>query len=343
MPEDLQLAVIAITPEGRIRAVAGNRSLLGPVRLGVLASDALPALYPGLDMAALSRGEPVEAKTGQGLAVRLVGRNTEDGRILLATVPDTASEAAIQNLREEGEAALRERTTFFASLGHDLKTPLNAIIGFADMMRSGVRGKLPEAYQDYTQIIHESGQDLLLLVEDLLDLAKADARALRLDFEPVDLIASGASVMRQFSAQAERTGVTLVLDSAGEAWAHADARAVRQIWQNLISNAIKYSEQGGTVTLQAGASGDSASLSVKDEGAGMDAADLERVATPFAQGKNSSGRIGTGLGLAMVKQFVDLHDGQVRIDTEKGQGTCVTVTFKAADPADLAEFDHAAQ
>lgn len=343
VPRDLPLALLSVTPQGRIRAVEGAVGLLGHLRVGALLHDSLHHHFPDLDLVALNRGAPQTVETREGQPVILLSRKTENGRLIAAWPSDLGDITSLDKVRAEGDAAVRERTAFFASLSHDLKTPLNAIIGFADMMRSGIRGELPEAYQDYTQIIHESGQDLLLLVEDLLDLAKADAKALRFDFEPVDLAASGASVLRQFAAHAERTGVKVELVEEGEAWAHADARAVRQIWQNLISNAIKYSQRGDKVTLTASRNGDGVYLCVADEGAGMDAADLDRIAKPFAQGRNSSGRVGTGLGLAVVKQFADMHGGQVRIDTEKDLGTSVTVSFRPADPADLSEFDRAAQ
>lgn len=343
VPRDMPLTLLSITPQGRLRAVEGAGELLGHLRVGGLLHDALHALIPDLDQVALNRGGPQVVETRKGQPVILLSRKTDNGRLIAAWPRDLGDVTSLDKVRAEGEAAVRERTAFFASLSHDLKTPLNAIIGFADMMRSGIRGELPEAYQDYTQIIHESGQDLLLLVEDLLDLAKADAKALRLEFEPVDLATSGASVLRQFTAHAERTGVKLELLEEGEAWAQADARAVRQIWQNLISNAIKYSQRGDKVTLTAASDEDGVYLCVADEGAGMDAADLDRIAKPFAQGRNSSGRVGTGLGLAVVKQFADMHGGQVRIETEKDLGTSVTVSFRAADPADLSDFDRAAQ
>jgi len=236
----------------------------------------------------------------------------------------------------EAEEALSERTAFFAGLGHDLKTPLNAILGFADLMKAEVRGPMPDGYKDYPAIIHESGQDLMLLVDDILDLAKAEASGHRLDLEPVDLVASAASVMRQLEDQAERNEVKLALKAEDEVWAEADARAVRQIWQNLISNAIKYSDSGGMVTLWAGKSAGSVALSVKDRGAGMSQSDLERVSKPFMQGDNAKGRAGTGLGLAVVQRFAELHGGKVVIETEKGKGTLVRVTLPALD-TDLLE------
>ena len=244
---------------------------------------------------------------------------------------------------EAARDEMKGQTAFFAGLGHDLKTPLNAILGYADMMRSGIRGPLPEAYQDYAEIIHESGQDLLLLVDDILDLSKAEVGKHRLELEPIDLAASGQSVLRQLENQAERRGIRLKMKSSAEVWAQADARAVRQIWQNLLSNAIKYSDKDQTVTLDAYEEKGVAVFSVTDKGAGMDEADLARIAEPFAQGTNARGRAGTGLGLAVVQRFAQLHGGQVRIDTAPGKGTRVEVTLPLADAEDVAPFEDAAE
>ncbi len=251
---------------------------------------------------------------------------------------------ALESKAAAAEAALTERTSFFAGLGHDLKTPLNAILGFADLMKAEVRGPLPDVYKDYPAIIHESGQDLMLLVEDILDLAKSEAHAHQLDMEPIDLIASAASIVRQLEDQATRAGVTLQLDQGSEVWAEADARAVRQIWQNLVSNAIKYSKTGGSVILSASrATSGTVSISVKDAGQGMDKADLDRIAKPFAQGKNAKGRAGTGLGLAVVQRFAELHGGKVIIDTAPDKGTRVRVTLPEAEIDDFHPIEDAAQ
>jgi cell cycle sensor histidine kinase DivJ len=230
---------------------------------------------------------------------------------------------------------LEERSGFFSGYGHDLKTPLNAILGFSEMMSSEIRGPLSDDYKDYAGLINESGQDLMLLVEDILDLAKAEANAHRLDFEPVDLGASGKSVLAQMRAQADRASVKLKIRTYGEPWAHADARAVRQIWQNLVSNAIKYSDADGTVSLIASVRQGKAVLGVKDTGAGMDEADLARISEPFAQGANAKGRAGTGPGLAVVKRFTDLQNGKVVINTALGKGTQVEVILPLANPDDL--------
>lgn len=340
LPERAGIAVIAISPLGRIRAVQGDKRLLGSVGPGQEAAIALAAIDPGLAGGFHEKTQARRLERSSG-ALLATSHRLETGYCVI--LRPEASSRETDALESAFADKLAERTIFFASLGHDLKTPLNAIIGFADLMRNELRGPLPDAYRDYSDIIHESGLDLLLLIDDMLDLAKADANKLVLDFEPVDLAASGASVLRQLSVQAERSGVTLELAGESEAWARADARAVRQIWQNLVSNAIKYSERGGRVTLSVAEQGDRVILSVEDQGAGMDADDLRRLAEPFAQGRNSSGRPGTGLGLAVVKSFADLHDGQVRIETAPSAGTRVEVSFPPADPALLEGFEKAAQ
>ncbi|MEL7481713.1 MAG: HAMP domain-containing sensor histidine kinase [Pseudomonadota bacterium] len=334
-PAELPALIIDVSTDGRVRRLLGDQSL-APTAL-VPGADIEEALEPDLS------GGVTLSSGLRGLAIE---RDGADGRrwITVVPVPDGMVDEARRLELEAAKTALMERTAFFAGLGHDLKTPLNAILGFADLMKAELRGPLPEAYKDYPAIIHESGQDLMLLVEDILDLAKAEADGHSLEVEPLDLVASGTSVLRQLEDQARRSGVTLVFGSSlAEVWSQADPRAVRQIWQNLVSNAIKYSHDGGRVTLSAGPSKQDVFLSVRDEGAGMDQADLDRIAAPFAQGRNAHGRAGTGLGLAVVHKFVELHGGKVTIDTAPGAGTTVTVILPAADLADITPLKDAAQ
>ena len=339
---NLPMLLVDVAPEGRIRRIEGDEALLWEgLEAGRIADAALVK----------ERGDRLVAPDGGAFKV-IEAAHTDGGRWIGLVPDDVLQSEDSENLAkletamakvEEAELALSERTAFFAGLGHDLKTPLNAILGFADLMKAEVRGPLPEAYKDYPAIIHESGQDLMLLVDDILDLAKAEASSHRLDMEPVDLVASAASVVRQLQDQADRADVRLSLNEDEEVWAEADARAVRQIWQNLISNAIKYSDKDGVVTLSAGKAAGAVAISVKDRGAGMDEADLERIAKPFAQGDNAKGRAGTGLGLAVVKRFAELHGGKVLIDTAPGKGTQVRVTLPAAEISSIPQIDDAAQ
>lgn len=339
---NLPFVLLQIAPEGRILSVEGASHLQW--------SDLLPGKTADSVRDNIHNGQLVSP---DGTPFQVYRDKTNQGGEWIGLIPVEVDTSKIDELTKaleetrfslgETETALSDRTAFFAGLGHDLKTPLNAILGFADLMKAEVRGPLPEAYKDYPGIIHESGQDLMLLVDDILDLAKAEASGHRLDLEPIDLVASAASVKRQLTDQADRAGVKLSLKETDEVWAEADARAVRQIWQNLISNAIKYSDEGSTVTLSAGKSAGAVAISVRDKGAGMSKDDLDRIAKPFAQGANAKGRAGTGLGLAVVHRFAELHGGKVVIDTEKGKGTRVRVTLPALDMNRLESLEDAAQ
>jgi len=332
---------VDVTPEGRLRAVQGDTFGLLTLRAG----SALASLFadPDLDPAALARPgrRLVSAELVSGQRVRLLAqRHARGWYILMIDAAEDGTDVPARAVAEL-EARLQSRTAFFASLGHELKTPLNAILGYAEVMQAELMGPMPRPYADYPAIIHESGTDLLLLVDDILDLARAEAGKPRLEPEPVDLTASAESVIRQLSAQASRAGVTLKLKAAGEVWAEADARAVRQIWQNLISNAIKYSPRGKAVTLETRIDAGAAVLSVTDRGAGIAPADLDRLTEPFAQGAGA--KPGTGLGLSVVRSFAELHGGALHIASRPGKGTRVQVTLPRASQADIAPMQAAGQ
>lgn len=305
------ILILSVSSHGRIRGHSGRSDYVSGLKTGRILEDVLPELRPEVTSS-------LSLKTGDFSVLRLPNSTGE----LVLLLP----EAEAQN---ETPDEVLERTQFFASLGHDLKSPLNGIIGFADIMDAEIRGPLPEAYKDYPSLIRESGDTLMRLVEDILGYAKAEAGTYELDIAPLDIAASAESVFRQSKGIAELSGVNLKLKSDGEVMAIADAGAVRRIWDNLVSNAIKYSSRDDTVTLHAFEKNGLCVLSVRDTGAGMDADDLARIAKPFAQGRNSKGRAGTGLGLAMVERLADLQGGQVRIETMPGEGTHVIVTLPA--------------
>lgn len=332
---------IDVTPEGRLRRVQGDTFGLVTLRPG----SALASLFTDHDFPLPPPGRAgrklVTAELVSGQRVRILAeRHSKGCHLLMVDALDESPPTSV-NAVLELEAKLKSRTAFFASLGHDLKTPLNAILGYAEVMQAELMGPMPKPYADYPSIIHESGTDLLLLVDDILDLARSEAGQPRLEPEPVDLTASAESVIRQLSGQAQRLGVTLKLKSSEEVWAEADARAVRQIWQNLVSNAIKYSASGKTVTLETRAEGGATLLSVTDRGAGIAAADLSKLTEPFAQGTGA--RPGTGLGLSVVRRFAELHGGSLKIESKLGKGTRVEVTLPQASDADIAPLEEAAE
>lgn len=302
---------LSVSKLGRVRAILGRRDLLPGIREGSEIDR-----WVGPDDASVSaRGGEV---ANQLTVTRIP---SADGEWVLL-LPGVDNSPADQN-------ALMERTSFFAGLGHDLKSPLNAVIGFAEIMDGEIRGPMPDAYRDYPALIRESGETLLRLVEDMLAFAKSEAGTYELDVAPIDIAAVGESVLRQSQSVADKAGVRLRFSANGEVIALADAQAVRRIWDNLVSNAIKYSARGDTVTLAAELRGASCVLRVSDTGEGMDADDLAKIAQPFSQGRNSKGRAGTGLGLATVKRLAEMQDGDVEIRTAPGAGTTVSVSFPA--------------
>ncbi|MEM8615991.1 MAG: HAMP domain-containing sensor histidine kinase [Pseudomonadota bacterium] len=318
------LTQLDVTPDGRVRARSGDLSLCPSVKIGSDVVLGLPALFPSLDSV-----PPQWSRVPGGYGFV---QKTPVGGWSVIMVGETLLGPLIQEAEQDAAmAAGRARTAFFASLGHDLKNPLNGVIGFADLMDSEVKGPMPEAYKDYPGLIRESGTALLNLVEDILDYAKADAGAFELDPCPVDLSASAQSVVRLNQGSAERAGVRLEFDAPYDLFAMADARAISRILDNLISNAIKYSPPGAAVTVSLRRIGSDVSLSVADEGLGMDEQDLARIAEPFAQGTNSGERVGTGLGLALVRRLSELHGGRTVIRTAPGRGTRVTVSFPVGD------------
>lgn len=334
-------ALLEVTPEGRLRAVSGDTFSIPVLKPGA----ALSALFAPGDMPEVLRqgaGHGTgEATLVTGQRILFTAETGPSGALIILFAPPADTGDTAEEAKAAYEEELKKRTAFFASLGHDLRTPLHAILGYAEIMQAELMGPMPEAYADYPAIIHESGTDLLLLVDDILDLARAEAGQPRLDPEPVDLSASAESVMRQLKGHADRAGVTLRLKSQGEAWAEADARAVRQIWQNLVSNAIKYSGSGKTVTLETRIEAGAAILSVQDRGAGIPAADLARLTQPFAQATGA--KPGTGLGLSVVRRFAELHGGELRLSSKPGRGTKAEVILPRASEADLMPLDEAAE
>lgn len=332
---------IDVTPEGRLRRVQGDTFGLVTMRPGSALSSLVTDHNFPLPAAGRAGRKLVTIELVSGQRVRVLAeRHAKGCHVLMVDAADEAPPTSV-NAVLELEEKLKSRTAFFASLGHDLKTPLNAILGYAEVMQAELMGPMPKPYADYPSIIHESGTDLLLLVDDILDLARSEAGQPRLEPEPVDLTASGESVIRQLAGHAARAGVTLKLKSADEVWAEADARAVRQIWQNLVSNAIKYSANGKSVTLETRIDGGAAQLSVTDRGAGIAAADLARLTEPFAQGTGA--KPGTGLGLSVVRRFAELHGGTLKIDSRPGKGTRVEVTLPRASEADIVPLEDAAE
>lgn len=230
------------------------------------------------------------------------------------------------------ERANQIKSLFLATMSHELRTPLNAIIGFSDIIAKKSMGEdqmALESYAGFAEDIFSSGRHLLDLLNNILDVSKIEAGRMTVMIERVDLLSVVASALNLTREQARSADVTVLRDLPKTIPEfYADERAVRQILSNLLSNAIKFTPAGGqiTVTVRLAAAG-GVDIIVADTGLGIPKDRIERVTQPFEQGDNSYNRAagGTGLGLSLVKGLAELHGGSIRIASEVGVGTSVTV------------------
>lgn len=239
--------------------------------------------------------------------------------------------------------ASSDKTLFFAGVSHELRTPLNAIIGFSDMMRTRLFGPLPGKYAEYADLIHDSGQHMLDLIGDVLDLSKVEAGKYELQysqFDMADVIRSSLKMTRPI-ADAGDVQLDTDIDENEDYILTADRRAVRQILLNLLSNAIKFSPKGSEVNISTQRVGETINVTVRDQGTGMSADELETLGTPFTQTASAhmTDQRGTGLGLSLVRSLVDLHKGRVSFASQPGEGTVVDIYLPmapvAAPPSDI--------
>ena len=269
--------------------------------------------------------------TGEAGGWMEITLRTTDGDQLIAAVRD----ARDQYLRERGLEAARlsaeqqsaGKTRFLANMSHELRTPLNAIMGFSDIMRQRLFGPMADRYAEYAQLIHESGSHLLELINDVLDMSKIEAERFELSREIFDAGEAVEAVLRLIRGQAERVGVNLrgVLPPE-PLQADADRRALKQIALNLISNALKFTPRGGSVTVTLQGQGEILELVVADTGVGIAQNDLERLGQPYEQAGDAEQRAaGSGLGLSLVRALARLHGGEMLVESVMGEGTAVTV------------------
>jgi two-component system, cell cycle sensor histidine kinase DivJ len=240
-----------------------------------------------------------------------------------------AQEEELLRIRDEAESANHAKTQFLATMSHELRTPLNAVIGFSEILNRELFGALGEArYRDYAGLIHESGQHLLHVVNDILDMSKIEAGKFDIVKEPFDpgvLVKSCCDVMRH---AAEQKSIELRMDIAPNLpELAADKRACKQILLNVISNAIKFTAEGGFVLVSACVKNANIAFVVADNGIGIAEEDLPRLGNPFVQAHVSYDRSydGAGLGLSVVKGLVRLHGGSLKLASALGEGTTATI------------------
>jgi two-component system cell cycle sensor histidine kinase PleC len=340
-----------------IEAGASYESVIAAGRMAVVRSRVTSDAH-------IPRARTFEAELEDGRWLHISERRTKDGgyvsigtdittikrheqmlieseRRLMATVSDLqlsqqALERQTQELADLAEKYAEEKTRaeeanqakskFLANMSHELRTPLNAIIGFSEIMSAGMFGPIGAAkYREYCADIHQSGQYLLEVINDILDMSKIEAGRVRLEVEEFALDAFLSDAMRVVSARADDKEVALVADIADGVVLRADQRLLKQIVLNLLSNAVKFTSEGGRITIRARASERSVRIAIADTGIGIPQDALARLGRPFEQVESqlTKSHQGSGLGLAIAKSLTELHGGTMRIRSRPGAGTIV--------------------
>jgi two-component system, cell cycle sensor histidine kinase PleC len=276
-------------------------------------------------------------------------RLTDSERRLMATIHDLSlarkaetertQEALVLSEKysvekERAEAANLIKSEFLANMSHELRTPLNAIIGFSDIMQSGMFGAVGDPrYQEYVKDIFESGNYLLGVINDILDMSKIEAGRFSLDFEPVDLCPLITEAVRVVAMSAHEKKIELVTQINDCMAVHADRRAIKQILLNLLSNAVKFTGHEGRITVRARKAGGALALTIEDTGCGIPRKALRKLGQPFEQVQNqlTKSHNGSGLGLAISRSLTELHGGALKIRSREGVGTIVSVRIPMAD------------
>lgn len=235
----------------------------------------------------------------------------------------------LRSLYQQIEAASRHKSEFLASASHELRTPLNAIIGFSGILKKRMFGDLNEKQAEYVEDIYTSGNHLLSLINDLLDLAKVESGRIELDVKQFDLPTALENSITLLKERANRHGILidLAIDERLSSF-KGDERKLKQIMLNLLSNAVKFTQDGGRIGVKAGPVDGGVQISVSDTGVGIKPEDQQVIFEEFRQvGDDSHKREGTGLGLTLTKTLVELHGGRIRVESEAGKGSTFTFTL----------------
>ena len=230
--------------------------------------------------------------------------------------------------KNRAEEANQTKSKFLANMSHELRTPLNAVIGFSEIMESGMFGQLgADKYYEYCRDIRESGQYLLDVINDILDMSKIEAGRFKLGVEDVELDRIMEDALRVVTARAQDKKLKVSSNIDSDVRFKADRRALKQIALNLLSNAVKFTPEKGRITVRGRLAGTSVFIAFKDTGIGIPRDALKKLGRPFEQVESQLTKVhhGSGLGLAIAKSLVELHGGAMRIHSQPGRGTIVAV------------------
>ncbi len=359
--ENLAEGVVVFGPDGKIRlanpAFTSLWSLPADlVKEGVhisavrAAADAEHGETPWADLLSLVTGFDESRSTRQGttelsdgMILGWTAAPLPAGQFMVTFVDQTDSVRVARALKDKNEALQRAdqlKNDFVQHVSYELRSPLTNIIGFTDLLATGMAGPLTEMQGEYIDHISTSSATLLTIVNDILDLATVDAGMMQLEIEEVDVPAlleqSGTAIAPRLDE--DDLGLVIVSNHA-PAQINADPERLRQVLQNLLSNAANHAPAGSTIELSCRQTSNAVEFSVHDDGPGVDPAVLAHVFKRFQTGGRAGQKHGAGLGLAIVKSLVELHDGEVRVETGPEQGTTVTCRL----PYSASGLTHAAE
>jgi two-component system cell cycle sensor histidine kinase PleC len=287
----------------------------------------------GTDITALKQHEERLVESERELMNTV--RDLQKSRMALEQQSQRLADLAEKYSREKtrAEEANRSKSEFLANMSHELRTPLNAVIGFSEVMVQQFFGAMgSEKYVDYAKDIHRSGQYLLDVISDILDMSKIEAGRLQLEIRPASIPAILEESLRIVLPRAQEGKVEVAIKVPKTLELEADKRALKQVFINLIANAVKFTPEGGRVNVTAKKQDQMVMIVIADSGIGIPARELEKLGRPFEQVENqfTKTKSGSGLGLAISKSLVELHGGTLSIESEERKGTTVTVLLPRA-------------
>lgn len=352
--DTLQEAVAVFGPDGRLKlynaafarvwelspeALAGEPHLTkiaGTCNARFGAHEIWDSLIEGVTSAEIKRREWAEVHRADETVFAVTLAPLPDAATLISFVDVTDRfrvEKALRQRNEALEAADRLKSDFVKHVSYELRTPLNTILGYAELLEKGFAGLLSEKQRDAVGAIATASNRLRSLINDILVLAEIESGGVKLELDRIDLHALLSNLVRQMHDAAAKVGLNMVLDCPDGAGAFiADEKRVRQALFNLLSNAFKYTPKGGVITLGGRVEGDEVRIAVTDTGPGIAPDVKASVFDPFTAKHQSGQRGGAGLGLALVKRFVEMHQGWVELDSAPGRGTRVVCHFPRRPP-----------
>ena len=321
--------------EMELKEVTGTSitKYLAPESVPVAIEDQINILndkggYLSVYKAISSRGEPFWI---EGLGTKIIYQNQPANIMVIRDITVRKKvEKALITAKTAAEAANRTKSEFLTNMSHELKTPLNSIIGFSDLLKEEIAGSLNEKQSRYVQFISSSGKNLLKIINDILELSKVESGSEELNIEVFSVDESINKVISMVLPQIHEKNIKLNYNPENrKVWIFADEFMFQQIMSNLLSNALKFTFSGGSIDVISKQEGDLIIITVRDTGIGIPEDSLDKIFKPFFQIDSSLSRTfeGTGLGLTLVKKYVEMHSGNIHVESKIGEGSSFRFEF----------------